>query len=57
MPRPEADEEWAADDEREEDRPPGRLAEPFPLTGPLPGRIGAPVDALTRGTPGAARAE
>lgn len=50
VPRPEADEEWAADDEWDEDRLPGRLAELFPLTGPLPGRIGAPADALTRGT-------
>ncbi|MEV0976530.1 hypothetical protein [Streptomyces sp. NPDC049915] len=44
-----ADKEWAADDEWEEDRLPGRLAEPFPLTEPLPGPIGAPID-LTRGT-------
>ncbi|WP_369224156.1 SMI1/KNR4 family protein [Streptomyces sp. R39] len=48
--RPEAGEEWAMDDEWEEDRLPGRLAEPFPLTEPLPGRIGEPTDALTRGT-------
>ncbi|MEU3542489.1 SMI1/KNR4 family protein [Streptomyces paromomycinus] len=50
VPRPEADEEWAVDDAWAEDRLPGRLAEPFPLTAPLPGRIGAPDDALTRGT-------
>ncbi|MFF9623652.1 SMI1/KNR4 family protein [Streptomyces griseosporeus] len=48
-PRPEADGEWAADDEWAEDRLPGRLAGPFPLTEPLPGRIGAPAE-LTRGT-------
>ncbi|WP_031173899.1 SMI1/KNR4 family protein [Streptomyces durhamensis] len=50
VPRPEAGEGWAVDGEWEEDRLPGRLAEPFPLTEPLPGRIGAPADALTRGT-------
>ncbi|MFE7315976.1 SMI1/KNR4 family protein [Streptomyces sp. NPDC057555] len=49
-PRAEAGEEWAVDDEWAEDRLPGRLAEPFPLTAPRPGRIGAPADALTRGT-------
>ncbi|MDL2075794.1 SMI1/KNR4 family protein [Streptomyces sp. GXMU-J15] len=49
VPCPEADEEWAAVDEWEEDRLPGSLAEPFPLTEPLPGPIGAPAD-LTRGT-------
>lgn len=49
-PRPEADEEWAVDDEWQEDRLPGRLAEPFPLLDPRPGRIGARADALTRGT-------
>ncbi|WP_225840126.1 hypothetical protein [Streptomyces sp. NK08204] len=38
------------DAEWREDRLPGRLAEPFPLTEPLPGRIGAPAEALTRGT-------
>jgi hypothetical protein len=48
-PRPEAGEEWAADGEWEEDRLPGRLAGPFPLTEPLPGRIGAPAG-LTAGT-------
>ncbi|MEV5877380.1 SMI1/KNR4 family protein [Streptomyces sp. NPDC052101] len=48
--RPEADDEWAVDAEWREDRLPGRLAEPFPVTAPLPGRIGAPTDALTRGT-------
>ncbi|MEU1310563.1 SMI1/KNR4 family protein [Streptomyces cinnamoneus] len=50
VPRPEADEEWAVDDEWEEDRLPGRLAAPFPLAEPLPGRIGARADALSRGT-------
>ncbi|MFI9052774.1 SMI1/KNR4 family protein [Streptomyces sp. NPDC053427] len=50
VPRPEAGGEWAVDDEWQEDRRPGRLAAPFPLTAPLPGRIGAPADALTRGT-------
>ncbi|MEU4205864.1 SMI1/KNR4 family protein [Streptomyces sp. NPDC026294] len=50
VPRPEADEEWAADDEWAEDRLPGRLAEPFPLAAPLPGRIGARAGALTGGT-------
>ncbi|MEU7635340.1 SMI1/KNR4 family protein [Streptomyces sp. NPDC039016] len=49
-PRAQAGEEWAVDDEWEEDRLPGRLAEPFPLTQPLPGRLGAPADELTRGT-------
>lgn len=49
VPRPEADEGWAADDEWEEDRLPGRLAEPFPLAEPLPGPIRTPV-APTRGT-------
>ncbi|MGV4987835.1 SMI1/KNR4 family protein [Streptomyces sp. NRAIS4] len=50
--RPEADEEWAVDGEWREDRLPGRLAKPFPLTEPLPGRIGAgaPAEVLTRGT-------
>ncbi|WP_406346258.1 SMI1/KNR4 family protein [Streptomyces sp. NBC_00648] len=38
IPRPEVGEEWAVDDEWEEDRLPGRLAAPFPLTEPLPGR-------------------
>ncbi|MEU9111069.1 SMI1/KNR4 family protein [Streptomyces sp. NPDC048483] len=50
VPRPEAGDDWAVDDEWAEDRLPGRLAEPFPLTEPLPGRIGAPADELTRGT-------
>lgn len=49
-PRPEAGEEWAVDDEWEEDRLPGRLAAPFPLAEPLPGRIGASTGDLTRGT-------
>ncbi|MEV0375246.1 SMI1/KNR4 family protein [Streptomyces sp. NPDC050636] len=49
-PRPEAGEEWAVDDEWEEDRLPGRLAESFPLTESLPGGTGAPADELTRGT-------
>ncbi|MGX1885651.1 hypothetical protein [Streptomyces sp. NPDC055287] len=50
VPRPEAGEEWAVDDEWEEDRLPGRLSEPFPLSQPLPGRIGPLADALSRGT-------
>ncbi|MFK0151552.1 SMI1/KNR4 family protein [Streptomyces sp. NPDC090499] len=50
IPRPEASGEWAVDDEWQEDRLAGRLAEPFPLTVPRSGRIGAPVDALTQGT-------
>lgn len=49
-PRAEGGEEWAVDDEWAEDRLPGRLTEPFPLTEPRPGRIGAPADELTRGT-------
>ncbi|MGX9884774.1 SMI1/KNR4 family protein [Streptomyces sp. NPDC002276] len=49
-PRAEADEGWAVDDEWKEDRLPGRLAEPFPLTEPLPGRIGPSACGLTRGT-------
>ncbi|MGW6909133.1 SMI1/KNR4 family protein [Streptomyces sp. NPDC054940] len=48
--RPVAGEEWAMDSEWREDRLPGRLAEPFPLTEPLPGRIGTSAAALTRGT-------
>ncbi|MFF7359758.1 SMI1/KNR4 family protein [Streptomyces sp. NPDC008125] len=44
------DDQWAVDDEWEDDRLPGRLTEPFPLSGPLPGPIGASADALTRGT-------
>ncbi|MFI1353208.1 SMI1/KNR4 family protein [Streptomyces sp. NPDC020898] len=47
---PEIGEEWAVDDEWEEDRLPGRLTEPFPLTEPLPGRIGPSACELTRGT-------
>ncbi|MBZ4318937.1 SMI1/KNR4 family protein [Streptomyces huiliensis] len=46
-PRPEAHEDWAVDDEWEADRLPGRLAQPFLLTEPLPGRIGAPTGELT----------
>ncbi|MET9952514.1 SMI1/KNR4 family protein [Streptomyces sp. NPDC006339] len=49
-PRPEADEDWAVDDEWREDRLPGRLAAPFPLTEPRPGRLGAPTGELTAGT-------
>ncbi len=49
-PRPQAGEEWAVDDEWEEDRLPGRLAAPFPLTEPLPGRTGTPAGELTSGT-------
>ncbi|GHC60000.1 SMI1/KNR4 family protein [Streptomyces cinnamoneus] len=41
VPRPQAGEEWAVDDEWEEDRLPGRLATPFPLAEPLPGRTGS----------------
>ncbi|MER6211811.1 SMI1/KNR4 family protein [Streptomyces sp. NPDC001642] len=50
VPRADAGEEWAADDEWEQDRQPGRLAGAFPLTGPLPGRIGSPARELTLGT-------
>ncbi|WP_330302071.1 MULTISPECIES: SMI1/KNR4 family protein [unclassified Streptomyces] len=50
VPRPEADEEWAVDDEWEQDRRLGRLARPFPLTEPLPGRINPLTDALPQGT-------
>ncbi|WP_405853321.1 SMI1/KNR4 family protein [Streptomyces sp. NBC_00090] len=50
VPRPEAVEDWAADGEWQEDRLPGRLATPFPLTDPLPGAIGALADDLTPGT-------
>jgi len=50
VPRAEVGEEWAVDDEWEEDRLPGRLAEPFPLAEPLPGRIGPSALGLTRGT-------
>ncbi|MGW1468708.1 SMI1/KNR4 family protein [Streptomyces sp. NPDC002308] len=46
----EDDDQWAVDGEWEEDRLPDRLAGPFPLSGPLPGPVGAPADALTRGT-------
>ncbi|WP_316784795.1 SMI1/KNR4 family protein [Streptomyces sasae] len=49
-PRQAAGEGWAMDDEWEHDRLPGRLAAPFPLAEPLPGRINTPADALTRGT-------
>ena len=49
-PRPQADEEWAVDDEWQADRQPGRLAAPFPLADPLPGRIGARTGELTQGT-------
>lgn len=49
-PRPEADEDWAVDEEWAQDRLPGRLAAPFPLAEPLPGRIGPSNDELTRGT-------
>ncbi|MFD6025366.1 SMI1/KNR4 family protein [Streptomyces griseoluteus] len=49
-PRPETDDGWAVDDEWARDRLPGRLASPFPLTGPAPGRLGATADTLTRGT-------
>ncbi|MDT9700962.1 hypothetical protein [Streptomyces sp. P17] len=38
------------DDEWEEDRLSGRLAEPFLLTEPLPAPTDAPADELTRGT-------
>ncbi|MFJ3641913.1 SMI1/KNR4 family protein [Streptomyces sp. NPDC090108] len=41
---------WAVDGEWEADRLPGRLATPFPLTGPLPGRLGAGTGELTPGT-------
>ncbi|MGQ4432865.1 hypothetical protein [Streptomyces sp. SAS_260] len=37
------------DDEWERDRLPGRLAGAFPLTGPLPGRIGSSAPELPRG--------
>jgi hypothetical protein len=50
VPRPEADDDWAVDDEWREDRLPGRLATPFPLKEPLPGRLGAATDELTPGT-------
>ncbi|MGI5379468.1 SMI1/KNR4 family protein [Streptomyces sp. CA-251387] len=49
-PRPEADGDWAVDEEWAQDRLPGRLAAPFPLAEPLPGRIGAPSDEPTQGT-------
>jgi hypothetical protein len=50
VPRPEAGDDWAVDDEWQEDRRPGRLAAAFPLTGPLPGAIGADAERLTPGT-------
>ncbi|MFI7411820.1 SMI1/KNR4 family protein [Streptomyces sp. NPDC049627] len=49
-PRAEAAEGWAVDEEWAEDRLPGRLAAPFPLLEPRPGRIGPSNDELTRGT-------
>ncbi|MEU9398667.1 SMI1/KNR4 family protein [Streptomyces sp. NPDC048242] len=49
-PRPEAVDDWAVDGEWAEDRQPGRLAAPFPLTEPAPGRIGTGYSTLTRGT-------
>ncbi|MFF7966197.1 SMI1/KNR4 family protein [Streptomyces sp. NPDC007903] len=49
-PCPEADDDWAVDDEWARDRLPGHLASPFPLTKPAPGRLGAIADTLTRGT-------
>lgn len=48
-PRPEADEDWAVDGEWEDDRRPGRLAGPFPLSEPRPLPLGPP-DACTQGT-------
>lgn len=50
VPRPEAGDEWAVDGEWEEDRLPGRLAAPFPLAGPRPGRLAGRPEALTPGT-------
>lgn len=49
-PRAEADDDWAVDDEWARDRLPGRLASPFPLTEPAPGRLAATADTLKRGT-------
>ncbi|MGW0191010.1 SMI1/KNR4 family protein [Streptomyces sp. NPDC003362] len=49
-PRAEADDDWAVDDGWAEDRLPGRLAAPFPLTEPLAGRINVPTGDLTPGT-------
>lgn len=54
-PRPEADEaeaddQWAVDTEWREDRLPGRLATPFPLTEPLPGPLRGRPESLTPGT-------
>ncbi|WP_282694824.1 SMI1/KNR4 family protein [Streptomyces sp. CC208A] len=49
-PRPEADAEWAVDDEWREDRLPGRLSTPFPLTAPLPGPVRTTTERLTPGT-------
>ncbi|MFJ8038995.1 SMI1/KNR4 family protein [Kitasatospora sp. NPDC096147] len=53
-PRPEAVglpewDQWAVDGEWSDDRRPGRLAAPFPLAGPLRGRIDA-IDPPTAGT-------
>ncbi|MFB9605648.1 SMI1/KNR4 family protein [Streptomyces roseofulvus] len=50
VPRADVDDDWAVDEEWRGDRRPGRLAEPFPLTEPLPGAIGAPTEGLTPGT-------
>ncbi|MFJ5712901.1 SMI1/KNR4 family protein [Streptomyces sp. NPDC093105] len=50
VPRADVDDDWAVDEEWRDDRRPGRLAEPFSLTGPRPGPIGAPTEGLTRGT-------
>ncbi|MCY0925310.1 SMI1/KNR4 family protein [Streptomyces sp. H27-H1] len=50
VPRHGVGEDWAVDDEWERDRLTGRLAESFPLDEGLPGRIGAPADAVTQGT-------
>ncbi|MFE2014267.1 SMI1/KNR4 family protein [Streptomyces sp. NPDC059491] len=49
-PRPEADDDWAVDDEWREDRLPGRLSASFALTEPLPGPLRLPLDSLTPGT-------
>ncbi|MER5890253.1 SMI1/KNR4 family protein [Streptomyces sp. NPDC001941] len=52
VPRPEADEQdpWAVDGEWEEDRLPGRLAEPFALKEPRTGSLGAELEEVTPGT-------
>ncbi|MFF8600229.1 SMI1/KNR4 family protein [Streptomyces sp. NPDC015238] len=51
VPRPEADDDWAVDEEWREDRRPGRLATPFALDAPAPGRIGtARAEELVPGT-------